>query len=196
MSDSVWWLQTERLALRRFVADDLDWLVQLYRDVEVARHLGGLLDRATVETMFRGRFLGYYDLHPGLGIWATLDRVTGELLGFHLLNNIQGESIIQLGYGLARSAWGRGLATEMAVALVRYGFEDLRLPRISGMAGLENLASQRVLLKSGLHRNGERAFPHPAYAAEGPMAWFERDRDAWLAEHAADARSVFDAHRR
>ena len=196
MSDSAWWLQTDRLALRRFVSADLDWLVQLYGDVEVTRYLGGLLDRATVETMFRVRFLEYYDLHPGLGIWATLDRVTGERLGFHLLNNIQGESIIQVGYGLARSAWGRGVATEMAAAVLRYGFLDLRLPRISGMASLENLASQRVLLKIGLHRNGERAFPHRSYASEGPMAWFERDRDAWVAEHAAEARSVFDVHRR
>ncbi|MNC93002.1 hypothetical protein D3C83_95350 [compost metagenome] len=50
------------------------------------------------------------------------------------------------------------------------------------MANLDNYASQNVLLKIGLHRNGERAFPHPAYAAAGPMAWFERDREDWLAE--------------
>jgi len=65
--------------------------------------------------------------------------------------------------------------------VLRYGFADLGLPAIAGMAHLKNLASQRVLAKIGLERRGERAFPHPAYAAEGPMAWFERERDAWFA---------------
>ena len=70
----------------------------------------------------------------------------------------------------------------MAVAILRYGFVDLRLPRIAGMANLQNHASQRVLLKIGLERRGERAFPHPAYASEGAMAWFERDAADWQAE--------------
>jgi [ribosomal protein S5]-alanine N-acetyltransferase len=69
----------------------------------------------------------------------------------------------------------------MATALLRYGFVDLKLPRIAGMASLQNQASQRVLLKIGLERIGERAFPHPDYAAAGPMAWFERDAADWLA---------------
>ena len=67
------------------------------------------------------------------------------------------------------------------VVILRYGFVALALPRLVGIASLGNVASQRVLTKIGLRRNGERAFPHPAYAAEGPMAWFERDRDEWLA---------------
>ena len=79
-------------------------------------------------------------------------------------------------------AWGKGFGTEMAAAVLRYGFLDLKLPRIAGMANLENLASQRVLLKIGLERRGERAFAHPDYAAEGPMAWFERDAADWRAE--------------
>jgi RimJ/RimL family protein N-acetyltransferase len=70
----------------------------------------------------------------------------------------------------------------MALALLRYGFVELALPRIVGMTALDNRASQHVLLKIGLHRQGERAFPHPAYASAGPQAWFERDAISWLAE--------------
>jgi hypothetical protein len=51
------------------------------------------------------------------------------------------------------------------------------------MANLGNIASQRVLEKIGLERRGERAFSHPAYAAEGPMAWFERDAESWRTAH-------------
>ena len=177
------WLETERLALRHFTNADLDWLADLYADPDVTRYLGGTRTRAHVEDMLRTRALEYYDAHPGLGIWTTVERATGQAVGFHLLNHIQGESIVQVGFSLAKPAWGRGYATEMAAALLRYGFVDLELDRITGIASLGNVASQRVLEKIGLHRRGERAFPHPAYAAEGPMAWFERDAAGWRAEH-------------
>ena len=59
----------------------------------------------------------------------------------------------------------------------------MRLPRYPSIDG----ASQRVLLKAGLHRNGERAFAHPAYAPQGPLAWFERDAGEWLAAFGAVA---------
>jgi RimJ/RimL family protein N-acetyltransferase len=70
----------------------------------------------------------------------------------------------------------------MAAAVLRYGFVDLNLPRIAGMANLQNHASQNVLRKIGLERRGERAFRHPDYAAAGPMAWFEREREQWRDE--------------
>ena len=183
ISDSLLWLTTDRLALRRFTPDDLDWLASLYQDPEVTRYLGGVKSRAQTAEMLKTRILQYYDEHPGLGIWMTIERATGERAGFHLLNHIRGESIIQVGYALARPAWGRGYATEMAAAVLRYGFDDLKLPWIAGMTSRENHASQRVLLKIGLERRGERAFPHPAYASAGPMAWFERDAIDWLASH-------------
>ena len=182
MSSIAYWLTTKRLGLRRFTGEDADWLAALYSDPDVTRFLGGTKGRPQVEELLRTRILDYYEAHPGLGIWMTADRATGDRVGFHLLNNVQGESFIQVGFALARAAWGKGFGTEMADAVLRYGFADLRLPRIVGIASLPNLASQRVLAKIGLRRNGERAFAHPAYAAEGPLAWFERDRDDWLGE--------------
>lgn len=176
------WLTTERLGLRRFTPDDLGWLVEFYSDREVARFLGGTKDREQAEEMLNVRILRYYDEHPGLGLWMTVERSTGTEVGFHLLNHIQGESMIQVGYGLRRSAWGRGYATEMASAVLRYGFVARSLPRIVAIANIENVASQHVLEKIGLRRRGERAFSHPAYASQGPMAWFERDAADWLPE--------------
>lgn len=182
MAGTDFWLTTERFGLRRFTTADLDWLAALYRDVEVTRHLGGTKTRPQTEELLNVRILQYYDEHPGLGIWVTTERATGERLGFHVLNHIQGESFVQVGFILLKPAWGRGIATEMGDALLRYGFTDLALPRIAGMANLDNLASQHVLSKIGLHRKGERAFTHPAYASQGSMAWFERDAADWLAE--------------
>ncbi len=180
-------LVTPRLALRRFRADDLEFLCRLNADPEVTRHTGGTKDRAQSEQMLRVRIIDYYAANPGLGIWATIERGTGHCVGLHLLNHIQGETLIQVGYQLMPDAWGKGYATEMAVAVVRYAFKVMALPRIVAITDLPNVASQRVLLKAGLRRNGERAFAHPAYAAQGPLAWFERDAGDWLAEFDATA---------
>jgi RimJ/RimL family protein N-acetyltransferase len=177
-----YWLTTERLALRRFTPADLDWLAGLYSDPEVMRYLGGVKDRGKAEDTLRDRILRYYDEYPGFGIWVTTVRTTGAQIGFHLLNHIRGESIVQVGFILGREAWGQGFGTEMGAALLRYGFVDRELPRIAGMADQQNLASQHVLQKIGLERRGERAFPHPDYAAAGEMAWFEREAVEWLAE--------------
>jgi RimJ/RimL family protein N-acetyltransferase len=179
------WLVTERFALRPFTAGDFDWLMELYSDPDVMRYLGGPKDRAQVEELLNVRILQYYDAHPGLGIWMTMERATGAPLGFHLLNHIQGESFIQVGFILSKPAWGRGVGTEMALALLRYGFVDLALPQIVGITALDNLPSKSVLSKIGLRRRGERAFPHPAYATAGPLAWFERDAVDWLTERGA-----------
>jgi ribosomal-protein-alanine N-acetyltransferase len=179
-------LVTERLRLRRFGEHDIDLLDRLHSDPKVMRYVGGVKTRAQTEVGLRTRILDYYEQHPGLGMWATIERVTGDCVGLHLLNHIQGESYIQVGYILFPQHWGRGYATEMATAILRYGFSELGLPAIHAITDLPNVASQSVLLKAGLERRGERSFAHPAYAASGPLAWFEGERDRWLAAHPLD----------
>src|SRR4051812_31764327 len=177
-----YWLATERLALRRFISADIDWLAALYGDPDVMHFLGGVRDRAKTHDVLHSRILPYYDHNPGLGVWMTVERASGSPIGIHSLNHILGEQIIHVGFTLVVSAWAKGYATEMALALLRHGFVGLGIPRICGMASLQNHASQRVLTRIGLIRNGERAFPHPHYASRGPMAWFERDAPAWVNE--------------
>ena len=175
-------LTTERLTLRRFTPADLDLFARLNADPEVMLYMGGIKTRAQSEAVFQARILDYYEANAGMGVWATIERATGECVGLHLLNNIQGETHLQVGYQLFRKHWGTGYATEMARAVVRYGFTVLGLPRLVGITDQPNVASQKVLLKAGLRRNGERAFPHPAYVKSGPLAWFERDAESWRAE--------------
>jgi RimJ/RimL family protein N-acetyltransferase len=175
-------LTSERLVLRRYTADDLDLLVRLHSDPQVMRFAGGVYDRARTEAMLNERILAYYDQHPGLGIWLTSERATGAPVGMHLLNHIRDDTVIQVGYLLYPEYWGRGYATEMAARLLRYGFEELGLPQISAITDLPHVDSQRVLLKIGLHRDGERRFP--AYG-DDPLAFFTRDARSWLAERPA-----------
>lgn len=172
---------TDRLSLRRFTESDLDLLVALYGDERVARMIGGVKTPSQCAEMLRERILKYYDDNPGLGVWVTTIVATGERIGMHLLNHIQGETYIQVGYSLLPSHWGKGYATEMAEAVVRYGYTDLALPQIVAITNLDNVGSQQVLTKIGLVRDGERAFAHPAYVEAGPLAWFVSEREPWLA---------------
>src|SRR5688572_28297516 len=149
MSTPEFWLETERLRLRRFTMADLDWFVALYGDPEVTRHLGGLKTPAQATELLQSRIIDYYDANPGMGIWLTVERATAERVGLDLLNHILGETLIQVGFVLATSAWGKGYGTEMAGAVLRHGYVELRLPRIVAIANLGNLASQRVLTKIG-----------------------------------------------
>lgn len=178
-------LCTARLQLRRFTLDDEALLYRLNSDATVMRYLDGPMSTETNRKQLQERILSYYDEHPGLGAWATVERGSGRCVGLHLLNHIRGESLIQVGYRLFEPDWGQGYATEMSVALLRYGFTDLGLPSIMAITHANNLASQRVLLKCGLHRQGERAFAHPFYAAYGAMPYFERSAADWLAEFGA-----------
>lgn len=165
-------LQTSRLVLRRFRAEasDFEHYAGLYADPEVARHVGGVQSREQATQTYDERILRYYEAHPGLGIWATFERAGGAFVGLHLLNHIRGEALLQVGYSLRRAAWGRGYATEMARAVLRYGFGPLGLPKIHAIVNLDNEASMAVLRKLGMRRDGERTFA--AYGAH-PLAWFE-----------------------
>jgi RimJ/RimL family protein N-acetyltransferase len=178
---------TERLTLRRLTADDLDLFAALHGDPDVARWVGGVKTREQAREMLATRVLGYYEQHPRLGIFAALDRASGDCVGTAVLNHIQGEPLIQVGYVLFKAYWGRGLATEIARAMLRYGYADLGLPAVCAITNRDNVASQRVLVKAGMEPRGVRAFAHPAYADGNPFTWFESERDAWLAAHAAAA---------
>lgn len=178
-------LSSNRLRLRRFSRDDLPLLRRLNGDPQVMQHLGGVETPEETQAALEGRILGYYLEHPGLGVWATLERDSGAFVGFHLLNHIRGETLIQVGYRLLPAYWGRGYATEMTRRLLRYGYADLALPGICAITAPDNFGSQRVLLKSGLERRGERAFNHPSYRSYGAMPYFERSAEDWLAGAAA-----------
>jgi len=97
-------LESPRLRVRRFTHDDLDLVARLLADPAVTRHLGGVKDRDGAEQTLRTRALDYYDQHPGLGMWATIERATGRAVGFHVLNHIHGEADIQVGYALFQDA--------------------------------------------------------------------------------------------
>lgn len=148
-------LETERLILRRYNRDDLDRLDRLNSNVEVMRYIGDGSLRTREQTLASIiRTQRVYELFPGLGFWIAEEKPKRKFVGVFALIYIPQTVEVEVGYRLAKSAWGRGLATEGASALVRYGILELGLDRVVGLTHPDNAASQNVLMKSGLERRG------------------------------------------
>ncbi len=85
----------------------------------------------------------------GFGLWVA-EGEDGALLGFCGLRQLDGEPEVEILYGVAPHEWNRELATEMTLAVLRYGFERAGLPLILGTTDAANTASRRVLEKAGM----------------------------------------------
>lgn len=152
-------LQTERLALRRLVPDDLDALYALYRDPAIRRYFpeGTLTYEETREEL--EWFLNGHPRRPELGLWATIYRPSGQFIGrCGLLPwTIDGREEVEVAYLLDKAFWGQGLAAEAADAIVRYAFATLGLTRLICLIDPHNAASIRVARHIGMALEREAA---------------------------------------
>ena len=144
-------METERLLLRGYVEDDAEAFVRLNSDPEVLRYVpdkgAGSVEQA--RQILLDHPIADYRKY-GFGRCACILKSSGENIGFAGLKYLEEFGEVEVGYRLMRAYWGRGLATEAAIASVRYGFTDLGLRRIIGLVMPENSASIRVLEKAGL----------------------------------------------
>jgi RimJ/RimL family protein N-acetyltransferase len=149
------WLDTLRLSLREFTADDAAAIYRLDRDPRVVRFVGDGKPTPRREIDVRlARIVRNYALYPGLGSWYAARRDTGAFVGWFALKYCPPTCDVEIGYRLLHGAWGRGFATEGATELRRYAFDDLTLDRIIGVTHPDNHVSQRVLMKAGLADRG------------------------------------------
>ncbi len=145
-------LETPRLILRRLTLDDLDALAELYRDPAVRRFFPeGTLTRAETLEELEWIIDVYYGRY-GYGLWATILKETGELIGrCGLLPwTLEGRFEVEVAYALARAYWGRGLATEAAQGIVDYAINELHMTRLICLIDADNAASQNVARKLGM----------------------------------------------
>ncbi len=168
--------ETERLYLRRFVTNDGALLFELDADPEVMRFItkGRATPLTQIEHEVLPRILSYYSRLPPQGCWAAHLRVTQEFIGwFHLRADKIEPQEMELGYRLKRRAWGHGLATEGARALIATGLGEWGHDKICARTLLRHTASRRVMEKSGLLF--EREF---VYGTDIIPDWTEEERRA------------------
>lgn len=150
-------LLTPRLRLRRFTPEDFDDFYPLDQDERVMKYIRSCKPAPESREVALERFarlLNYYKVHPGLGVFATCLRDSGELLGWTALKDLDGTEIIEIGYRYFFPSWGKGYATEAASALLQYGFDHVGLERIAAVVHPGNAASKHVLEKLGMQYIG------------------------------------------
>ena len=163
-------LDTNRLIFRPLALDDLDELHTLYGNPNVTRYVyeDAMTYEATRDEL--EWMIDVYTSQPGFGLWGTVLRQTNEFIGrCGLLQwTIEERLEVELTYMLAEKYWGRGLGTEAAQAFMKYGFEELKLPRLICCIDTENLASIKVAETLGM------TFEKEVDTGEGPELLFAK----------------------
>jgi ribosomal-protein-alanine N-acetyltransferase len=166
-------VETSRLRLRAFTPADLDELHLITRDPEVMRYIGDghPLTREETERNLSRIICAFR--RRGFGRWALVRKETGALAGYCGLSRGSEEFGVELAYLLAKSEWGKGLATEAASAALRYGFERLGLGAIAALTRPENARSRRVMER--LNMKYVRDGNYHGYSC----VWYSVSRDEW-----------------
>jgi len=162
-------ITTERLIMRGWREADLAPWAAMNADPEVRRYVGPLLtfEQAAAWVLNYQDDLDRY----GFGFWAVEIRASGEFIGFTGLNTVDAEmpfNGVELGWRLARPAWGHGFATEAGLAALRYGFGTMGLPEVVAVTMARNVRSQAVMRRIGMTTDPAEDFDDPD-VGEGPL---------------------------
>jgi ribosomal-protein-alanine N-acetyltransferase len=144
-------LETPRLLLRRWRPEDREPFAALNADPEVMEHFPAPLRRGESDALAARIEAGFE--RRGFGLWAVEVRESAEFIGFVGLDVPQFEApfmpAIEVGWRLARPAWGHGYATEAARAALAFGFERLELDEVVAMTAVGNSRSRAVMERLG-----------------------------------------------
>jgi RimJ/RimL family protein N-acetyltransferase len=165
-------IATDRLLLRGWRESDLGPFAALNADPEVTRYLGGgPRDRAASDALVAQFVEGWRA--NAFGLWAVERTEDSAFLGFTGLSRPAFDAhftpAVEVGWRLARGAWGHGYATEAATAAVDYGFTVVALEEIVSFTVPANLRSRRVMERLGMTRDPADDFDHPRLPAGHPL---------------------------
>lgn len=143
-------IETNRLRLRPLTSEDVGDLHRLLIDPDVRKYLcdDKVLDTEQAASFIDNSLASFET--SGFGLWAVRPREEDTLIGFCGFWFFYDPPELQLLYAIAPEHWGKGLATEVARAMIRYGFEEHSFERIIASADAPNLASVRVMEKAGM----------------------------------------------
>ena len=156
-------VETERLILRPWKIDDLESYAKLNADPRVMEFFPSVKTYAESKEEYE-RIVAHSEVRKW-GLWAVSVKNGSDFIGFIGLRYEDFPSpftpAVEVGWRLAFDFWGKGYATEGALASLRYGFTVLYLNEIVSFTPFPNKRSQRVMEKIGMHHNSKEDFDHP-----------------------------------
>ena len=145
-------VETDRIFLRLFCIDDIEPFAKICINPNVMRYIGdGKPVGLDIITEKIPEWIALYKKQK-YGLMALVLKETDELIGFcgFINQTVDGDEYIELGYRLDEAYWGKGIATEAAVAVRDYAFNVLEIPMLISIIHHENDASKRVAKKVGM----------------------------------------------
>lgn len=148
-------LETDRLLLRKITVEDAEDMFVYGSDAEVSTYVTWNQHQTLPETKeFIEFILNQYEAGR-IAPWGIEYKETGRLIGtIDFVSWSTNHKLAELGYVIAREYWGKGVATEAAKELIRFGFEKMDLVRIQARCFVENIGSERVMEKAGMSFEG------------------------------------------
>lgn len=152
-------IETPRLILRYFVAEDLDALAALMANGDFMRFSSGVFTREQTASFLFDRVIA--PACAGLpSQFALIEREENQMIGYcgFFRQVVDGVAEIEIGYRLHPDYWNRGLATEAVRAVRDHAFDVLQLERVISLIHPDNHASRRVTEKNGMSLEKETIF--------------------------------------
>lgn len=158
-------IRTGRLILRNWQDGDRSPFAALTADPEVMEHIPAVMTPEESDRLVDHFAAGIRE--RGWGMWAVERLDTGEFAGYVGIQPVPFDSFftpaVEIGWRLARSQWGQGIATEAARASLDHAFGPLGLDRVVAFTVPANVRSRAVMDRLGMELSGE--FDHPRLPA-------------------------------
>jgi RimJ/RimL family protein N-acetyltransferase len=150
-------IRTKRLLLRQWRKEDREPFAALNADPVVMEHVPSTMSREASDAFvdFNIRTID----ERGWGLWAV--DAHGTFIGFVGLNEPNFMPGVEIGWRLARDAWGHGYATEAAQAALAYARDELGLDEVISFTATTNLRSRKVMERIGMTHDPKDDFDHP-----------------------------------
>ncbi len=170
-------IETDRMLLRRFVDSDFQAVYEFNSNKEVQKYTGDVLIQSIDQAKEIIAEIWFKDYNKyGYGRYAAVHKSTNKVIGFAGLKYLPEIDETDIGFRYLPEYWGKGIATEVGIAVLKYGFETIQLDKIIGIAMPENTGSRKVLEKLGLE-----FYKIDAYEGDnGKHRWYQLTREKYM----------------
>jgi len=170
-------VETERLILREVLLTDVDGMFELDSNPIVHKYMGTKPIKAIGEALKSINYIRQQYQDNNIGRWAVIEKSSGDFIGWSGLKLNTEEpmngctNFYDIGFRLIPQYWGKGYATESALAAMDYAFNNMNLDMVCGLADVNNAASNAILKKIGLK------FKNDFWFENQKVAWYELNKD-------------------